>query len=217
MSTTTIRVALADDHQLFVNGVKSLLETVENVEVVGTANNGRELLKLLEHLPVDVVLLDISMPEMDGKEACQQIKAQYPNTKVLMLTMFASKRDIEALMRAGANGYMLKDADTAELARAIDTVHRSGSFFSNEVSATFIKGTLEPEEAATPSDIRLTEREQEVLNLIVHEHTAQEIAEKLFVSPSTVITHRKNLLRKFEVKNSAGLVRQAIALGLVKL
>ena len=217
MSNNPIRVALADDHQLFVDGLRSLLHPVENIEVVGTANNGRELLKLLEHLPVDVVLLDISMPEMDGKEACQRVKASYPNIKVLMLTMFASKRDIEELMRAGADGYMLKDSDTSELARAIETVHRSGSYFSHEVSATFIKGTLAPEEPQPATDIRLTEREQEVLNLIVHEHTAQEIAEKLFVSASTVITHRKNLLRKFDVKNSAGLVRQAIALGIVKV
>lgn len=217
MSATPIKVALADDHQLFVAGVKSLLEQVDSVEVVGTANNGRELLTLLQHLKIAVVLLDISMPEMDGKETCQRIKAEHPHVKVLMLTMFASKKDIEELMRAGADGYMLKDASQTELAHAIEMVHKSGSYFSNEVSATFIKGAIAPAEPEPTTTIRLTEREQEVLTLIVHEHTAQEIADKLFVSASTVITHRKNLLRKFEVKNSAGLVRQAIAFGLVKV
>ena len=108
-------------------------------------------------------------------------------------------------------------ASPEELSSAVQSVHQTGSYFSNEVSATFIKGSLQPAEEQAAPTVKLTEREQEVLMLIVQEHTAQEIADKLFVSPSTVITHRKNLLRKLEVKNSAGLVRQAIALGLVQV
>lgn len=212
-----INLIIADDHQMFLDGLTMLLSTNAEFHIVGEARNGQEVLDLLHDNPnVDVVLMDVNMPIMDGIQATKQIKEHYPYAKVLMLTMFGSRDYIEKLLKAGALGYVLKNTGKEELFAAIESVSKGQSFFSKEVTERIMEGlqgrkVLEHD----PMLVELTEREKEVLKLIVEERTTQEIAESLFISHHTVETHRKNLISKLQVRNIAGLVKYALQHGLV--
>jgi DNA-binding NarL/FixJ family response regulator len=174
------------------------------------------LLEVLESKSCDIILMDINMPEMDGVEATKQVKAKYPSIKILMLTMFSNREYIEKLLRAGADGYLLKNTGKEELQEAIDNIINGESYFSKEVTERIMEG-LQKKKIAEKNTyiVELTEREIEVLKLIVQEFTTAEIAEKLFISPHTVETHRKNLISKLNVRNIAGLVKYAMQNGLV--
>lgn len=210
------KIIIADDHQMFIDGLKSLLSTNNQIELVGEANNGKQLLELLANTSTDIVLMDVNMPEMDGVEATKQLAQNYPHIKVLMLTMFNTRDYIEKLLKAGAHGYILKNTGKEELFEAIEKVMAGESYFSKEVTERIMEGlqrkkTIEKD----PMMVELTDREKEVLKLIVQEMTSNEIAEKLFISFHTVETHRKNLISKLGVKNIAGLVKYAFQQGLV--
>jgi len=210
------KIIIADDHQMFIDGLKSLLNTNNQLEIVGEANNGKQLLELLANTPSDIVLMDVNMPEMDGVEATKQLAQHYPHIKVLMLTMFNTRDYIEKLLKAGAHGYILKNTGKEELFEAIEKVMAGESYFSKEVTERIMEGlqrkkTIEKD----PMMVELTDREKEVLKLIVQEMTSNEIAEKLFISFHTVETHRKNLISKLGVKNIAGLVKYAFQQGLI--
>lgn len=209
-----IRLMIADDHQLFISGMRELLAQNEAIEVVAEANEGAELLKLMHLHAVDMVILDVSMPGMNGKEACIQIKRDYPNVKVLMLTMHDDSKTIGALLDAGADGYLLKEASKRELLLAVETVMETGRYFSRQVADEYMAHVHRQRSGESQKEFSLTTREREILELIIAEHTAQEIADKLFLSINTVITHRKNLLQKFNVRNTAGLVREAVKMGM---
>jgi len=211
---TPIKIIIADD-QLFIDGIRSILADDSGVEIVGEALNGRQVLQVLNNQKVGVILMDINMPVMDGVAATKEVLARFPDIKVLMLTMYNAENYISTMLEAGASGY-LKDANQEELLTAIRTVHRGEQYFSQAVSMTIMKSYQQKVRGAgNDSPVKLTKREMEVLKLISKELSTNEIAEQLFISQSTVITHRKNMIKKLGLRNTAGLVRYAIENGLV--
>lgn len=209
-----IKIIIADDHQLFIDGVKSLIESMDNMQIVAEVGNGLELLSTLTKTPCDIILMDINMPEMDGIQATKKVLEAYPNIKVLMLTMFSTKEYIEKLLRAGAHGYLLKNTNKVELEEAIHTIISNKPYFSKEVTERIMESLQKKKKLEKNSLlVELTEREIEVLKLIAQELTTGEIAEKLFISHHTVETHRKNLISKLNVRNIAGLVKYAVQNG----
>ena len=205
--TQPIQVLITDDHQMFIDGVKLLLKEVEGIECVGHANNGKMLLQMLNNVSVDVVLLDISMPVMNGIETAKRIKEDFPRLKIIMLTMSIQKDVIRELLELEIDGYILKDSGKDQLALAIQTVFKSGVYYSQKVTSILLgKNNV----VSSDHEVVLTDREKDVLKLITAELTTQEIADQLFISQSTVITHRRNLLRKTGARNTAGLVKFAL-------
>ncbi|MGB0807241.1 MAG: response regulator [Salibacteraceae bacterium] len=210
------KIYIADDHQIFIDGIISLLHDVSNLEVVGYANNGKELLDALQVNEVNLVLLDVNMPVMDGKKALEKIVVTHPHIKVLMLTMHDSALQIEKLMKAGAHGYLLKNTGKEELTSAIAALMNNQSYYSQEVSQKVMEGMMRKQQQSnTVNTVELTPREKEVLVEIANELTTTEIAEKLCISHHTVESHRKNLISKLQVRGATGLVKYAILNGLV--
>ncbi len=205
-----IRVALADDHTMFREGLVSLLSQGNHVAVVAQANNGKELLDLLLDTPADVLILDIEMPEMDGFDTIQKIKELSIDLKILVLTMHSTPQFIKNIFKAGADGYLPKDVGKTTLLEAIDRVHQTGSYHSPETMKIVMDNL---KEGAISTGI--SPREKEIIRLIADGYTTQEIAEKLYLSKHTVESHRKNILLKLGLKNSAGLVKYAIHRGLI--
>ncbi len=210
-----IRIIIADDHQMFIDGVKALLKNEKDIKVVGEALNGVEVLSLLSRENTDIILLDVNMPEMDGIEATNQIRMKFPSVKILMLTMYNKHEFIFGLVNAGASGYILKNTGKKELLEAIHAVHAGKTYYGKEVTETILQNfSRQPAEHKMES-VQLTDREKEVLTLIAQEFTTPEIAAKLFISTNTVETHRKNLMGKLNAKNLAGLVKFALQTGLI--
>jgi two-component system response regulator NreC len=213
-----IRVLLAEDHTLFRKGLRSLLDTEAGIEVVGEAENGREALEKVQQLHPDIVLMDISMPELNGLEATYQIKQQFPEINVLILTMHADEEYVFQILRAGASGYVLKHAEPSELVMAIQATARGGSFLSPSISRTVIERYIQQAEAMTEEDSYelLTPREREVLQLIAEGHSTRDIAERLCISVKTVETHRAHVIEKLDLHSTAELVKYAIRKGVVE-
>jgi DNA-binding NarL/FixJ family response regulator len=209
----TIRVILADDHAMFLEGLNALLATAENIQVVGVALNGHNALTLLKQEKADIVITDISMPGMDGILLNNAIKKQFPHVKTLILSTYSDPDMIVKLTSNKANGYLLKNAEKEELLKAIYTIHGGQNYFSNEVQEKYLKSVFAPE-PETSNDPVLSKREKEILKYIAEEYTTPEIADKLCISQYTVNTHRKNLISKLGVKNVAGLVKYAFQKGL---
>ena len=205
-----IHVLIVDDHAMVREGLKVLLEPLEYVAVVGVAATGAEALAAARQHRPDVVLLDINLPDMSGIDVCQQLATAQPGIKVLALTTFNEKLYVTRMMQAGAAGYVLKNALPEELAEAITKVFAGKKYFSEEVQNLLLQAPIAA--AATPL---LTRRETEVLAAIAEGHTSQHIADTLCVSLLTIETHRRNLLTKFGVNNTALLVRQAGQMGLI--
>jgi DNA-binding NarL/FixJ family response regulator len=212
----TINYAIADDHQLFRKGLRLVLGDDSGLNCIGEAENGLELLALLEKEKIDVVLLDIKMPEMDGTEATKQIRAKGYDTKILILTMHDDESFIIHLMEAGANGFLLKNTDPDEVKTAIYAVSENGHYFNDRVSNVMLQTLVNKNNVKTSfkKSIDLNDKEKEVLKLICKEHTATEIADKIFLSPRTVEGIRSSLLEKIGVRNSAGLVVYALKNGI---
>ncbi|MCE7993991.1 MAG: response regulator transcription factor [Roseivirga sp.] len=206
-----IKILLVDDHALIRAGIRNSLINQEHIEVLAEAMNGAEALSQLTKTDFDLVIMDLSMPEMNGTEATRLITEKYPDVNVLILSMHNEEARIREALKAGAMGYILKSTSMAELLEAVETVSKGEPYFTREVSAKIMNQLVrgkENEHANTTS--RLTNREMEILKLISEEFTNQEIATKLFISPRTVDTHRRNLIQKLHAKNTAGLVRYAI-------
>ncbi|GAB3539973.1 response regulator transcription factor [Pontibacter brevis] len=215
-----IRVILTDDHNIIRQGLRSLLEGDDDVEVVGEASNGQELLELLDHIAADVVLMDINMPVMDGYEATKQVKEQFPDVKVLALSMLNSEPFVQKMMENGASGYILKNTGKAELRSAIKLVASGSQFMCADLAIKFLHKSSGPEEEtekANRSNSVLSKRELEVLGLIAEGYTNAEIADKLFTSKRTIETHRQNILEKTNAKNTANLVKYAIQNGYISI
>ena len=202
-----IRLLLADDQNMFLEGLHSLLKGVDNFQIVGAVSDGSEVIDSIKKEEVDLILMDINMPQMSGIDALEILKEKAPDVKIIMLSMHNDRGTIENAIRLGADGYLLKNSSRTELENAINIVYSGGSYFMDEVKDIMIN-SFRSEKIA--SEIRLTPREREVLSLICKELTTSEIAEKLFVSVNTIETHRKNLLSKTGSKNSIGLVKFAI-------
>lgn len=206
-----IKVFIVDDHPLVIEGIKGLLQGEENYSVMGSANYALEALEAFRQNLPDVVLLDINLPDLNGIELCERIKKEFPAIKVLGISTFKERSYITRLMEKGASGYVLKNVDKEELIEAIRQVAAGRMYFSIE-AATAI--TTQRSSSQVPI---LTSREKEILMLISEGLTNKEIADQLYISPLTVDSHRKNLLAKFTVKNTAALVKLGIEHGLIAL
>jgi DNA-binding NarL/FixJ family response regulator len=217
MAMDKIRVMIADDHKIFRDGIKSILEKEKDMEVVEEAAQGSEVLEKVGKSAIDVIVMDIDMGKPDGIEITEIISKKYPDVKILILSMMGLHDFIIQALEKGAIGFILKNAGKDEMLTAIRSVAKGDSYFSREVSAILIEHLNKPRAAKKRiADIPLSARELEVLKLIVQENSNPEIAEKLFISIRTVDTHRRNLLEKLGVKNTAGLVKYAIQKGLIE-
>jgi two-component system nitrate/nitrite response regulator NarL len=207
-----IHVIIADDHKVVIDGLRAILSQEEDVKVIADAENGEQLLTLVgQHEELKpVVLLDINMPGMDGIDATKIIKKKYGDIHVLVLTMYNKPAFIKGLVEAGVSGYILKNTGREDLLAAIRAVAEGKTYFSQEVSRAIMDGFR----VKTSEQPELTRRELEILKLVAKAMSTAEIAEKLFISTYTVDTHRKNLLSKLSLKNTAGLVNYAIQNGL---
>lgn len=208
-----INVFIVDDHQVVLDGIQSMLDAADGMSLVGLARNGQETLEFLKVNTVDVALIDINLPGMDGIELCKLIVKNHPKIKVLALTTFNEVSFITNIIKGGASGYLLKNTSKEELITAINTVSQGEQYLSKEVQEKLISASFGKKD--TSFIPKLTRREKEVLKLITEEFTTKEIAEKLFISDATVETHRLHLLNKLGARNTAGLVKTAIQKGLI--
>jgi two-component system response regulator NreC len=210
-----IKVMLVDDHQIILDGIKSLLENTPDIQVVATANDGNEALDALKLLSVDVILMDVDMPKLNGIDATRQINTTFKDVKVIMLTMHSEGAMIKSLIEIGAHGYILKNSTKEELLEAIYKVARGEKYFSPEVTMSLLNP--EKEKSKTVGiQIDFTQREIEIVQLLADGLTNKEIGDKLFISHRTVDTHRTNIMKKVGVNNIAGLISFAIKNGLVE-
>jgi DNA-binding NarL/FixJ family response regulator len=202
-----IKVFIVDDHYMVIEGIRSLLEHEKSIEWAGHATNAASCLAFLQQQQPDVILMDINLPDKTGIDLCREVKEKYPAVFIIGLSTFNQQSFIQKMIESGASGYVLKNATRQELMEAIETVAKGRTYLSDEASETLKKKEV--------AGIVLTRREKEVLGLIADGLTNGEIAKQLFISVATVDTHRKNLLSKFEVKNTASLVKTAMQLQLV--
>ena len=217
--TTKIRVIIADDHQIVRDGLRSLLEKEPDLEVIAAVEDGRATVRLVEELQPDVVIMDISMPGLNGIEATRKITRDFPNIKVIALSMHDDGRFVTNMLKAGASGYLLKDCAFKELTKAIHVVVRAGkSYLSPDITDavvnSYVTGASGPDPLLHPA---LTPREREVLQLVVEGKTSSQIAEILYVSVKTVETHRTQLMHKLKINNLADLVKYAIKEGITSV
>ena len=210
-----IRIIIADDHQLFRNGLKILLNSFAEFEVTGEASNGEEFLRLLKTDPADVALMDINMPEMDGIEATRKGLKIYPAINIIALSMYGEEEYYYKMVDAGAKGFLLKDSNISEVREAILTVIKGGSYFSQELLYHVIQKIKHREQESKSAN--LSKREKEILFKICEGLSNQEIADTLFISKRTVDKHRANLLGKTNSKNTASLILFAIRNKLIEI
>ncbi|MEB8329567.1 response regulator transcription factor [Flavobacteriaceae bacterium KMM 6897] len=203
-----IRIFITDDHYMIIEGIRSLLQDEKNIEWLGHAMTADSCLAFLKKQQPDVLLLDVNLPDKSGIDLCKEIKTRYPKIQIIALSSFNQQSFIQKMLDNRASGYVLKNASKEEIINAIETVIEGDIFLSQEAA-------LVMDQCDIPKTPIITRREKEVLLLIASGLTNLEIAEKLFISSATVDTHRKNLLAKFEAKNSASLVRLAYELNIV--
>ena len=204
---STIKVFIVDDHYMVIEGIRSLLQSEKGIEWTGHAMNAESCLAFLRQQQPDVILMDINLPDKNGIDLCREVKEQYPSVFIIGLSTFNQLSFIQKMMDSGASGYVLKNATQDELTSAIGTVMKGSTYLSDDATRTLQKNK--------DAGIILTRREKEVLGLIAEGLTNNEVGEKLFISPATVDTHRKNLLAKLEAKNTASLVKIAMQLQLI--
>ncbi len=207
-----LKLYIVDDHQMLIDGLKALLSDESNISIVGESNLPLVALKEIAEYRPDIVLTDINMPEMDGIELTKEVKKLNPEIKVIALSMFGERETISDMLKAGVNGYILKNTGKAELLNAINKVANGGTFFSDEVSAEMLKTPT----ASETKEISLSLREIEVIELIAKEYTNAKIAETLFISERTVETHRKNIFRKTDTKGVIGLLKYCVDKRIIK-
>ena len=209
-----LRIVLADDHALVRAGFRALLQSLDGIEVVAEAENGAQALELIErHLP-DLVLMDIAMPGLNGLEAAARAAKSAPEVKIIILSMHANEEYVLQSLKAGAKGYLLKDAGLAELQLALESVSSGQTFLSPAISKHLIDAYVERTSDGMEPFTLLTSRQREILQLIAEGATTKEIAQKLGVSVKTVETHRTQLMQRLDIHDLAGLVRYAIRLGI---
>lgn len=204
-----MEILLVDDHTLFRNGLKMLLDTLPGYEVTGEASNGKEFLGLIAKYDYDIVFLDIEMPEINGIEAARRAIEIKPELKIITLSMYGDEEYYDQMVEAGAKGFLLKNTNLQEVKTAIDTVMNGGNYFSQELMQSLLRNYKSIKEVKEP-EAELSEREIEILLLICSGLSNQEIGDKLFISKRTVEKHRANIHYKTNCKNTAGLVMYAI-------
>lgn len=199
-----IRLAIAEDHQSLIDGIKLLLEYEEDIEIVGTANDREALLKLVKLKQPNVVITDIRMPKVDGISATKQIKKEFPHTKVLGFTMFDQQDAIQQMLEAGASGYLLKNSPLEEVLNAVKAVHNGNTYFDANINV------ITEDDSNKKAKGILTKRQIEILELIAQGKTSREIADELFIGVHTVDTHRKNMVRILGLQGKGELLRYAL-------
>jgi DNA-binding NarL/FixJ family response regulator len=213
----TIRLLLADDHRMLREGLRRSM-TDQGFEVVGEARDGDEAIRLAEELMPDVILMDVTMPEVDGVEATRQIKKGFPEIAIVMLTMHADQEVLAAAIRAGASGYLVKDCSTAEIATAIQTVVKGETALSPQLAASMLDEVRKLDQpSASEEDRIITKREEEVLQLIANGCSTPEVAEKLFISQKTVKNHLASIYQKLDARDRTQAVLRAVRMGIVHL
>jgi DNA-binding NarL/FixJ family response regulator len=216
-----IKILIVDDHEVVRDGLKNILLSLNNVAIAGEAANGEDAIAFYESNKPDLVIMDISMPGMNGIEATRIIKENDPNAKILILTMHDNQEYLNQIIRSGAKGFVLKNTDKEELLDAVKTVAGGENFFSKDISKliieNYIRSAKDTDKNEGYKEVPLTKREIEILKYIAEGNSNQEIANKLYISYNTVDTHRKNIMHKLSIKNTAGLVRYAIEKGLINL
>ncbi|MBA2611507.1 MAG: response regulator transcription factor [Bacteroidetes bacterium] len=203
-----LKIVIADDHQMFIDGVRSLLKKETQLNFVHEALNGEDALSYIRKNEVNLLITDISMPGMTGTELTKIIKKEMPDIKVLVLTMFNDPAIVNDILQSEAEGYILKNTGKQELLSAINKIMDDGTYYSNEVMNLMLKHNKKKNSIAETKD-QLTTRELEILKLVCEEFTTADIAEKLFISPRTVETHRKNIIEKTKTKTIVGLIKYA--------
>lgn len=219
MKAKHIRVIFADDHEVVRTGMRTLFQGTQDCVLVGEASNGEEAIQLVAKHQPDVAILDISMPKLSGIEATKVLKEKYPDVRVLILTMYEDEEYVNEMIRAGADGYVLKNADKKEILSAVLSVAAGERFFSPTISKMMIQRFIKKAvtgEKEPPKDKKLTRREIEVLRYVAEGFTSREIAEKLFLSLNTVNTHRMNIMKKLDIHDTAGLVKYALQNGITE-
>jgi len=204
-----INLLVADDHQLIIDGLIKILETEKTIGEIYSANNGREAVDKVSTHNIDCVIMDINMPVLNGLEATKLIKKERPEIKVIVVSMFCDASIVSKMMKAGADAFINKDTGKSELLKAIDKVMNDEKYISSEISVNLFTHLNDPNVTNTENEKHLTAREIEIIRYIAEGLTNHEIADKLFLSPVTIDTHRKNILAKLHLKNSAALVKYA--------
>ncbi|WAC11781.1 response regulator [Dyadobacter pollutisoli] len=204
----SVRILIVDDHPLVLEGLKSLLSDSEGITMAGTASNAIDAIAFLKSNEVDIAFLDINLPDISGIELCKKVKEQFPDVKTLALSTFSERAYVSRMIQNGASGYLIKSSSKEEILEAIQQV-QAGGYFMN---VNFDQSASSPTPKTVPF---LTRREKEVLLLIAEGLTNPQIADQLFISVTTVNSHRQNLLMKFEVSNTASLIKLAAGLGLI--
>lgn len=213
-----IKILLVDDHNIVRDGIKLMLESQPGIDVVAEAENGEDALSVLADIHIDLVIMDINMPVMDGISTTKTIKEKFNDIKILALTMSNDDLHIRQMIQAGASGYIMKSAGRSDLKNAIHTIMDGRHYFSDEATQSIMMDLVKSKgKSSSPNPIHITDRELEILELIVKEHTNQEIAEKLYISARTVDAHRRNLLQKTGARNTAGLVKYAFQHNLISI
>ena len=211
-----VKVIIVDDHEIFRNGLKMVLNKLKYIEVVGEASNGQEFLELIRTCPTDIVLLDIEMPIMNGIDAAKIAIKEQPDIRIIALTMFNDEDYIQSMMDAGAKGFLIKNISKDTLDKAIQMVAMGGNYYSEELFDFFTR-KVSKEEEKPKIEIHLTSREKEILQLLVEGLSNKEIGERLFVSERTIVGHKTNLLAKTSCKNTVNLLAFAIKNKLVEI
>lgn len=204
-----IKLLITDDHQLVIDGIRLMIKDQADINIIGEAHNGQEAIDFVKEHELDIILLDLNMPEVNGIDACKAIKKLKPEVKIIILSMISETRMVKNLMKYGANGYLLKNSGQEEIITAIRTVNTGKNHFDQEIIEMILNPSRQKEVKDENLHPSLSRREKEILQLIIDEHTTAEIAEKLFISFGTVESHRRNMISKLGVRNTAGLVSAA--------
>lgn len=213
----SIKILLADDHKIIREGLVSLLEQSPGMQVVGQAANGREAMQIARRCRPDIIVMDVSMPELNGMEATSQLIAELPDTKIIALSMHSDKRFVAGMLKAGASGYLLKNAAFDELVDAINTVCANETYLSPKIAAVVINDYVSFAKNEEKQQNPLTQREREVLQLLAEGKSTKQIAGDLFVSVKTIESHRQNIMKKLNIYNLADLIKYAIREGYTSL
>ena len=206
---TGVNIFLVDDHQMFLDGIFSILNESDEYNIVGTAKDGEQLLKIISNFKVDIIITDIEMPKIDGLILTKIVKEKFPTIKVLITSSHSAFEKINKAIAHNVDGYLMKNTGKIELLKALKTINNGESYFSSEVKNIIREGNI-ISKGEKKRTVNLSPRERQILSLIAKEKSTQEIAETLFISKNTVETHRKNMMRKIGAKNMVGLVKYAI-------
>ena len=212
-----IRIVVADDHQLFREGLVNLLESDETIEVIGEAENGREAIEKVFELKPDILLTDIAMPEMNGMEATKQLKKKLPEIRIIAVSMHSDKQFVKGMLEAGTDAYLLKNCTHQQLLEAVHSVYNGKKYLSEDITELVINGYLDGSNVSDDNYTELSEREKEIFLLLAEGVSTREIGEKLFISVKTVGTHKQNILEKLGLKNNSDIVKYALKKGLIQL